>query len=88
MSPTVTKVRDGHAATYLPTMKIIAALLIVVGLVGLVYGGFRVAYPDNIIDAGALQVTVTKHKSLPIPPILGAVSLMAGIGLLLVDRKR
>ena len=54
---------------YLRSMKIIAALLIVVGLVGLVYGGFRVAYPDNIIDAGALQVTVTKHKSLPIPPI-------------------
>lgn len=68
-------------------MKIIATVLIALGLVGLLYGGFRVAYPDKIIDAGALQVTVTKHKELPIPPILGAVALAAGVGLMFFDRK-
>jgi hypothetical protein len=68
-------------------MKILAIVLIALGLIGLVYGGFRVAYPDKVIDAGALQVTVTKHKTLPIPPILGVVALSAGIGLLFVDRK-
>ena len=68
-------------------MKILAIVLIALGLIGLVYGGFRVAYPDKVIDAGALQVTVTKHKTLPIPPILGVVALSAGIGLLVVDRK-
>ncbi len=68
-------------------MKIVAIVLIALGLIGLTYGGFRVAYPDKIIDAGALQVTVTKHKTLPIPPILGVVALSAGIGLLFLDRK-
>lgn len=68
-------------------MKLLAIALIVLGLIGLLYGGFRVAYPDKIIDAGALQVTVTKHKELPIPPILGAVSLAAGVGPLFMGRK-
>lgn len=68
-------------------MKLIAAALIAVGLIGLLYGGFRVAYPEKVVDIGALQVSVTKHKSLPIPPILGGVALVVGVGLLFVDRK-
>lgn len=68
-------------------MKFIAAALIILGLVGLVHGGFSFAYPDKILDAGPLQVSVTKHKTLPISPILGAVSLAAGVGLLFAKRR-
>ncbi len=69
-------------------MKILAFVLIALGLVGLLFGGFKVAYPDKIIDAGPLQVSVTKHKSLPIPPILGGLALAAGAGLLVVAGRK
>ncbi len=63
-------------------MKIIGIVLIVLGVVGIGYGGFRYAYPEKIVDAGPLQVSVTRHESVPIPPILGALALAGGIVLI------
>jgi hypothetical protein len=68
-------------------MRIAAIILIVLGVIGLLVGGFRVAYPDKVIDAGPLDVSVTKHKDVPIPPILGAVALIAGVGLLAAGKR-
>lgn len=69
-------------------MKILGVLLIALGVIGIVYGGFRVAYPDEVIDAGPLQVSVTKHKDVPIPPIIGALAVAGGVVVLVVSRKR
>jgi xanthosine utilization system XapX-like protein len=67
-------------------MKIAAILLIIIGVLGLVVGGFRVAYPDKVIDAGPVEVSVTKHKTVLVPPILGGVALAAGVVLLMAKR--
>jgi hypothetical protein len=67
-------------------MKIAAILLIVLGALGLVVGGFRVAYPDKVIDAGPVEVSVTKHKTVLVPPILGGLALAAGVALLVAKR--
>ncbi len=69
-------------------MKVIGIVFIVLGVLALVYGGFRYAYPDNIVDAGRLQVTVTKHESVPIPPVLGALSIIGGIVMLGVGTQK
>jgi len=68
-------------------MKAAAIVLIVLGVLGLLVGGFRVAYPDKVIDAGPIDVSVTKHKDVPIPPILGGVALALGIGLLVAGKR-
>jgi xanthosine utilization system XapX-like protein len=68
-------------------MRAAAIILIVLGVLGLLVGGFRVAYPDKVIDAGPIDVSVTKHKDVPIPPILGAVALALGIGLLVAGKN-
>jgi hypothetical protein len=67
-------------------MKAAALVLIILGVVGLLYGGLRIAYPDKVVDAGPIEVSVTKHKSVPIPPILGAIALLGGVGLLMAKR--
>lgn len=69
-------------------MKIAGILLLVLGTLGLIYGGVRIAYPDKVIDAGPLQVSVTKHKSFPVSPILGVIAVIGGVGLILADRKK
>ncbi|MEO8484506.1 MAG: DUF3185 domain-containing protein [Acidobacteriota bacterium] len=60
-------------------MKIVGILLIVLGLVGVIYGGVSWTHPDKVIDVGPIEVTRDKRESLPIPPIAGAVALIAGV---------
>jgi xanthosine utilization system XapX-like protein len=68
-------------------MRIAAIILIVLGVLGLLVGGFRVAYPDKVVDAGPLEVSVTKHETIPIPPILGGLALAAGVALLVAGKR-
>ena len=68
-------------------MRVAATILIVLGVLGLLVGGFRIAYPDKVIDAGPIEVSVTKHKTVPLPPILGGVALAVGVGLLVAGKR-
>ncbi len=68
-------------------MRTAAIILIVLGVLGLLVGGFRIAYPDKVVDAGPVEVSVTKHKEVPLPPILGAVALVAGVALLATGKR-
>ena len=69
-------------------MKIAAIVLIVLGILGLAYGGFSVVYPDKVVDAGPIQISVDKKKSLPIPPVVGMIALAGGIGMLVMSGKK
>ena len=62
--------------------KAIGVMLIVLGLVGLAYGGFSYTKRDKIIDIGPIEATKTETKTIPLPPIAGAVALAGGIVLL------
>lgn len=65
--------------------KTLGIILIVLGLVGLAYGGFTYKTREKIIDVGPIQATQEKTHSVPVPPIAGAVALIGGI--VLVARK-
>lgn len=68
-------------------MKIAGLILIVLGVLALVYGGFTMVYPDKVVDAGPIEISVDKKKSVPLPPLLGAIAIAGGIGLIVVGRK-
>ena len=68
-------------------MKIIAIILIVLGIVGIAYGGISVVYPDKVVDVGPLEISVDKKKTLPIPPILGVVAVIGGATMLFMGKK-
>jgi drug/metabolite transporter (DMT)-like permease len=59
-------------------MKIVGIVLIVLGLVGVGYGGISWTHQKKVVDLGPLQVSHDKTESLPIPPIAGAICLIAG----------
>lgn len=69
-------------------MRIVAVILIVLGILGLAYGGFNVVYPEKVVDIGPLELSVDKERSFPVPPVLGVFAILGGIGLLFLDRKR
>ena len=67
---------------------IIGIILIVIGIVALAYGGFSYTTREKVIDAGPLQVSADKEKTVPLPPILGGLCLVGGIVLVVVGSKK
>jgi hypothetical protein len=63
-------------------MKAIGVLLIIVGVLAVGYQGFTYVTRDKVVDLGPVEVTKEKHKTVYLPPVLGAVALAAGIALL------
>ena len=55
----------------------------IIGALGIAYGGFTYTYKDKVVDAGPIQITTDKHKTLPVPPIAGALIMVAGVALVM-----
>ena len=67
---------------------LVAIVLIVLGVLALAYQGITYTTREKIVDLGPLKASVDKQKTIPLPPILGAVGLAAGVVLLVVGNKR
>lgn len=61
--------------------------LLIVGVLALAYQGFSYTVPKKEIDLGPLQVTKEERHTVPLPPILGALALIGGIVVLVMDRR-
>jgi uncharacterized membrane protein YidH (DUF202 family) len=70
-----------------PAMRAIAIVLIVLGVLGLAYGGVTWTRRDTVVDAGPIEITRDQRESLPIPPIAGGALLVVGV-VLLMKRPR
>jgi len=68
--------------------KTLGIVLIVVGLVGLAWGGFSYTTRETVVDIGPIHATRDKTHNIPLPPIAGAVALIGGIVLLVAAGKQ
>ena len=59
-------------------MKLVGIILIVAGFAGIIYGGFTYTSHKKAVDMGPIQIEKTEHNTIPIPPILGVVAVLAG----------
>jgi hypothetical protein len=66
----------------------IGVILIVLGLVGLAWGGFTYTTREKVVDIGPLHATRDQTHTVLLPPIAGALALIGGIVLLVAGRKR
>jgi len=69
-------------------MKMLGIVLIVLGVIGLAYGGISWTRQEKVVDIGPLEVTADKRESVPLPPLAGGVCLLAGLGLLVAGNRR
>jgi hypothetical protein len=67
--------------------RAIGAILIVLGLIGLGWGGFTYTTRKKVLDIGPIEATREEHHSVPVPPIAGAIALVGGIILVAADRR-
>ena len=68
--------------------RIFGVILIVIGLVGLLFGGVFWTSEKTIVDIGPIEAKAQERDGVPISPIVGGVILVAGVALLLVPARR
>jgi hypothetical protein len=66
---------------------IIGILLIVLGIIGFATGGISFTHQKKDVDAGPIQISHKTQDTLPISPILSTISLIAGVGLVVVGAR-
>jgi hypothetical protein len=68
--------------------RIVGVILIVIGLVGLLFGGVFWTNEKTIVDIGPVEARAQEREGVPISPIVGGVIVAAGVVLLLVPARR
>jgi len=54
----------------------------------LAYQGITYTTREKVVDLGPLKITADKEKSIPLPPILGALALAGGVVLVIVGARK
>jgi uncharacterized membrane protein HdeD (DUF308 family) len=69
-------------------ISIVGVVLVVLGVLALIYQGVTYTSRETVVDIGPLHATADRQKTLPLPPVLGAVAVAGGITLLIVAVRR
>jgi hypothetical protein len=67
---------------------VVGLLLIVLGLAALAYQGINYTTRETVIDVGPLHATADRHRTLPLPPVLGGVAVAGGVVLLIAGVRK
>jgi hypothetical protein len=67
---------------------LIGIALILLGIIAVSYERITYTTKEKIIDIGPLEATAEREKSIPLPPLLGGLALIAGVGLVAVGYKK
>jgi len=67
---------------------IVGIILIAIGIIALAWGGITYTKREKVIDAGPLQVSADREKTIPFPPVLGGICLVGGIVLVIVGNRQ
>ena len=67
--------------------KTTGIVLIVIGAIMLIWTGFTYTKKEKIIDAGPIQVSADREKTVNWPPYLGGVLIVGGIAIVVLSKK-
>ncbi len=68
-------------------MRLLGIALVALGIVALIYGGIGYNKQTTVLEVGGIKATATEHKTIPIAPIVGVISLIGGIALLMTSKR-
>lgn len=68
-------------------LVIVGIVLIVIGLAALVYEGYEYTTERQVADLGVAEITARQTETIPIPPWIGVVFVIAGVGVILVAKR-
>lgn len=69
-------------------MRVAGLILIVLGIVGLLYGGFSIFRTHKVAQVGSVKAYQTHRETYAIPPVIGGAALVGGVVLMLAATNR
>lgn len=66
---------------------ILAVILIALGIVAFAYQGITYTTRSKGVDIGSIHMSTEQKHRIPLPPVFGAIALIGGIALVLIDRR-
>ena len=69
-------------------LSVLGVVLIVLGVLALAYQGITYTTRETVLDVGPIEATAERQKTIPLPPILGAAAVVAGVIVLVLGSRR
>jgi hypothetical protein len=69
-------------------MTLVGVVLIILGVLALAYQGITYTTREKVIDLGPLKASVDKEKTIPLPPLVGALALAGGVVLVFMGARK
>jgi hypothetical protein len=66
---------------------LVGLILIVLGAVGLAYGGITYTKKRDTVSVGPIEMTATQKETVPISPIIGGILLVAGVAVVVATKR-
>ena len=68
--------------------RTLGLILIVVGIAMLIWTGFTYTKKEKLVDAGPIQISADREKSVNWPPYAGGIILIAGVIVFVASKSR
>ena len=67
--------------------RTLGIILVALGIVMFIWTGFSYTKKEKVVDAGPIQISADKQKSVNWPPYAGGILIVGGIILLVTTKK-
>ncbi len=69
-------------------LTIIGVVLIVLGILGFIFGGFSFTKEEKVADLGPLEIESESKETVPITPIASGIAVVAGIVMVVAGSRK
>jgi len=69
-------------------MRQLGIILIGLGIIALIYTGFTFTTKEKVVDLGSVEINKQKKHNISWPPIAGAVLIVCGIAMVVLNKKK
>lgn len=68
-------------------MKNSGVIVIIIGILMVAYTGFNFVTKEKVANIGSIEINKEKNHFVEWSPIIGGVLIVAGVGMLLMNKK-
>ena len=69
-------------------MKILGVVLVVLSILGFVFGGVKFKQSETVADVGPLEIQKEETKHVPVTPLASGALLIAGLVLVVAGMRK